>query len=109
MLMGRCWGNIEGPLPLFVYELTPYIIIGKANELRVEVDNIQRQDIPPLSGDFNVNGGLYRPAQLIVTDQVCVSPLDYASSGVYITTENWMLIKLQLRYVHWLIMEFMLP
>ena len=49
------------------------------------MDNIQRQDIPPLSGDFNVNGGLYRPAHLIVPDQVCVSPSDYASYVVYLT------------------------
>lgn len=85
---GQMLGEHRGAFTAFCYELTPYIIIGKANELRVEVDNIQRQDIPPLSGDFNVNGGLYRPAQLIVTDQVCVSPLDYASSGVYITTRK---------------------
>lgn len=61
---GQMLGEHRGAFTAFCYELTPYIIIGKANELRVEVDNIQRQDIPPLSGDFNVNGGLYRPCTI---------------------------------------------
>ena len=85
---GQMQGEHRGAFTAFCYELTPYIQPGKQNELRVEVDNMHRQDIPPLSGDFNVNGGLYRPAQLIVTDKICVSPLDYASPGVYITTNK---------------------
>ncbi len=44
--------------------------------------------MPPQFGDFNLFGGIYRPAQLIVTDNVCVSPLDYASSGIYLTTKS---------------------
>lgn len=85
---GQMLGEHVGAFTAFCYELTPYLNIGRNNDLRVEVDNTHRQDIPPLSGDFNVNGGLYRPAQLIVTDKVCVYPLDYASSGVYITTKE---------------------
>ena len=85
---GQMLGEHRGAFTAFCYELTPYIKAGKQNELRVEVDNMHRQDIPPLSGDFNVNGGLYRPAQLLVTDKICVSPLDYASPGVYVTTRK---------------------
>lgn len=85
---GQMLGEHRGAFTAFCYELTPYIKAGKTNELRVEVDNTHRQDIPPLSGDFNVNGGLYRPAELIVTDKVCISPLDFASPGVYITTKK---------------------
>lgn len=72
---GQMLGEHRGAFTAFCYELTPYIKANKQNELRVEVDNTHRQDVPPLSGDFNVNGGLYRPAQLIVTDKVCVSPV----------------------------------
>ncbi|MBV6647690.1 MAG: beta-galactosidase, partial [Cyclobacteriaceae bacterium] len=39
----------------------------------------------PLGGDFTKYGGIYRPVSLLVTEKVCISPLDYASSGVYIT------------------------
>jgi beta-galactosidase len=39
----------------------------------------------PLCGDFNVYGGIHRPVSLLVTSKDCISPLDYASSGVYLT------------------------
>ena len=45
MLMADAGGTSRG-LYRFLLRTNPYIIIGKANELRVEVDNIQRQDIP---------------------------------------------------------------
>lgn len=90
---GQMLGEHRGAFTAFCYELTNYLQFGSKNELRVEVDNTHRQDIPPLSGDFNVNGGLYRPAELIVTDKVCISPLDYASPGVYITTKKLDIIR----------------
>jgi beta-galactosidase len=56
--------------------------------LRVQVDNSHQEDVPPLSGDFNVDGGIYRPVHLIVTDPICISPLNMASPGVYLTTKS---------------------
>ena len=56
--------------------------------MRVQVDNSSQKDVAPLSGDFNVDGGIYRPVHLIVTDAVCISPLDMASPGVYLTTKS---------------------
>ncbi len=42
-------------------------------------------DVVPLVGDFNNYGGIYRPVRLMITNRtLCISPLDYASSGVYI-------------------------
>jgi len=37
-----------------------------------------------LFGDFNIYGGIYRPVNLLVTPQVCISPLDFASPGIYL-------------------------
>lgn len=85
---GKMLGEHRGAFTAFCFELTDYLKFGRKNELRVEVDNTHRQDIPPLSGDFNVNGGLYRPVTLLVTDKICISPLDYASPGVYITPQS---------------------
>lgn len=85
---GQMLGEHRGAFTAFCYELTNYLQYGCTNDLRVEVDNTHREDIPPLSGDFNVNGGLYRPAELIITNKMCITPLDYASSGVYITTKD---------------------
>ncbi len=86
-LNGELLGEHRGGFTAFCYELTPLLRFGGTNDLRVQVDNSHQEDVPPLSGDFNVDGGLYRPAELIVTDAVCISPLDFASPGVYLTTK----------------------
>lgn len=87
-LNGQLLGEHRGGFTAFCYELTPYVDFGAANELRVEVDNSHQEDVPPLSGDFNVDGGIYRPVHLIVTDPVCISPLNMASPGVYLRTKS---------------------
>jgi beta-galactosidase len=87
-LNGQLLGEHRGAFTAFCYELTPYLHFGAANELRVQVDNSPQDDIPPLSGDFNMDGGLYRPVHLIVTDPLCISPLNMASPGVYLTTKS---------------------
>ena len=79
-------GEHRGGFTAFAYELTDQLNYGATNELRIQVDNSHREDLAPLHGDFNLFGGLYRQVELIVTDKVCVSPLDYASPGVYLTT-----------------------
>lgn len=81
-------GEHRGGFTAFCYELTDHLNYGGANELRVQVDNSHREDLPPLSGDFNLDGGLYRDVELIVTDRLCISPLDDASPGVYLTTKS---------------------
>lgn len=87
-LNGTLLGEHRGAFTAFCFELTDLLRYGRDNELRVEVDNSHREDLAPLSGDFNLYGGLYRPAALIVTDTLCISPLDYASPGVYLTTKE---------------------
>jgi beta-galactosidase len=84
---GHDLGEHRGAFTAFCYELTPFLHPG-ANDLRVQVDNTWQPDIPPLSGDFNIDGGIYRPVHLIVTDQVCISPLNMASPGVYLTAKS---------------------
>ncbi len=86
-LNGQELGEHRGGFTAFCYELTPHLHPG-ANELRVQVDNSGQKDVPPLGGDFNVDGGLYRPVHLLVTNPVCISPLDMASPGVYLTTKS---------------------
>ncbi len=83
-LNGEILGDHKGAFTAFCFELTDYVKWGAENELRVEVDNRWRADVPPISGGFGLFGGLYRPAKLIVTDCLCITPLHYASSGVYV-------------------------
>jgi beta-galactosidase len=84
----RILGEHRGAFTAFAYELTDLLNYSSKNDLRVEVDNSYREDIPPQSGDFNLWGGLYRTAELIVADIVCINPLHFASAGVYLTTKS---------------------
>lgn len=76
-------GNHLGGYTAFCLEITDFVNPGE-NELEVWVSNAFRTDVLPISGDFNVYGGLHRPCHLIITDKNCISPLFYASSGVFI-------------------------
>ena len=42
----------------------------------------------PLVGDFNFYGGIYRDVHLLITDETCISPLDYASPGVRLIQDS---------------------
>lgn len=72
-----------GGYTAFCAEITDQVREGK-NELEVWVSNAYRTDILPISGDFNIYGGIHRPCRLIVTEKNCISPLFFASSGVFI-------------------------
>src|ERR1700736_1635884 len=84
-LNGLHLGQHRGGFAAFCYELTPALHFDGPNEIRVRVDNSEFEDVMPLSGDFTVCGGLYRPVHLIATAPICITPLDYATSGVYVT------------------------
>jgi beta-galactosidase len=84
-LNGREIGEHQGGFTAFCLEITPDLRLGADNDLRVRVDNAKQPDLAPLTGDFNIGGGLYRPVHLLVTDALCISPLDFASPGVYLT------------------------
>ncbi|MFB6454735.1 glycoside hydrolase family 2 TIM barrel-domain containing protein [Chitinophaga sp. Hz27] len=78
----------KGGYTAFCTEITSYLHADSNNTIAVQVSNAARMDVLPLSGDFNVFGGLHRSVWLIVTNKNCITPLDYAGPGVYIHTEN---------------------
>ena len=84
-LNGEKLGEHRGGFAAFCYELTDKLKFGAPNELRVRVDNARNPDVAPLSADFTMEGGIYRPVHLIVTQKECITPLDYAGPGVYVT------------------------
>ena len=83
-LNGKRLGRHRGAFTAFCFELTA-LLKPTGNELRVEVTNAHDNDIMPLEGDFTIFGGIYRPVELWVLPKVCFTPLDYASTGVYIS------------------------
>lgn len=84
---GKYIGNHKGGYTAFVFEITDNVDYGKNNTILIRVNNAENLDIMPLVGDFNFYGGIYRDLKLFVTDQACISPLDYASCGVYLVQE----------------------
>jgi beta-galactosidase len=79
-------GEHKGAYTAFTYEITAYVNYGKSNSVSVICDNSQRFDLAPQGGDFNMYGGLYRDAWLIVTDEdACISPEYFSSSGVFVS------------------------
>ncbi len=85
---GQHLGQHRGGFTAFCYELTSLLRFDGKDALRVRVDNSHFEDVPPLSGDFTIFGGIYRPVHLLATDTACISPLDFASPGVYVTEKS---------------------
>jgi len=81
-------GEHRGGYSAFCFEITDNLNLGIDNAIRVVASNAPQDDILPLVGDFNLHGGIYRPVKILITDRVCISPLDYASPGVYIRQQS---------------------
>lgn len=77
-------GSHRGGGTAFAFEITDKIRFGADNSLLMEVSNSYRNDVLPASTDMNLYGGIYREAELILTEPTAVSPLYYASDGVLV-------------------------
>ena len=81
---GRLAGEHTGAFGGFCIDLTPHINRSGRNVLAVRVDNSPNNVVAPLTGDFNMDGGLYRHVRLLAMDSLSISPLDDGGPGVYI-------------------------
>ena len=80
-------GQHKGGYTAFCMEVTDLLHEGD-NQIEVWAGNSFRTDVLPIAGDFNVYGGIHRPVHLLITAKDCISPTDYASSGVYVHQEK---------------------
>lgn len=85
---GKYRGEHRGGYSAFTFEITDDVEYGTDNKILVRVNNAEQFDIMPLVGDFNFYGGIYRDVSLIITEPTCISLLDYASPGVYLTQKS---------------------
>ena len=83
-------GKHEGGYSAFRFDITDLVRTKGENNISVKVNNSPTDYIIPIAdqGDFTKMGGLYREAQLIITEEVHIDLLDYGSSGIYITPQN---------------------
>ena len=92
-LNGEKLGQHKGAFTAFRFDVTGTLLPGRKNVLLVKTDNtapVTDTDltaIAPLSGDFNMSGGLYRGVSLISTPNAVHFALDdFGSSGVFART-----------------------
>lgn len=83
----RTAGTHKGGYTAFCIEITDMVRQG-GNLVEVWAGNALRTDVLPISGDFNVYGGIHRPVRLIVTGRDCISPLFYGSPGVLVRQDK---------------------
>ena len=76
-------GSHKGGYTAFCLEMTGQLHDGD-NLIEVFCSNAWRSDVLPISGDFNVYGGIHRPCRIILTSDDCIRPDYYASPGVFI-------------------------
>jgi len=93
-LNGTMLGTHRGGFSRFRLDSTAALKPGQENSLTVKVDNTKpalgsaTADVLPLTGDFFVCGGLYRPVRLVFTRKMHLDLMDYGSSGVYAKTAS---------------------
>lgn len=84
-LNGKWLGQHRGAFGAFCYEITSALNARGVNVLAVRVSNAAEPDgldIAPLSGDFPMYGGIYRPVHLIETGAESFTLTDHGSPGV---------------------------
>jgi beta-galactosidase len=93
-LNGTLLGTHKGGFSRFRLDSTAALKPGQMNLLTVKVDNTKpalgssTADVLPLTGDFFVYGGLYRPVSLVFSRKVHFDLMDYGSAGVYAKTTS---------------------
>jgi beta-galactosidase len=85
---GRRVGQHKGAFAAFRFDVGADLKPGQDNVVAVKVSNAGDADVPTLGGDFNLEGGLYRPVHLLATDTVHLDVEDFASPGIYLRTAN---------------------
>lgn len=82
-------GRHEGAFSRFRFDATDALRPGGDNVIAVRVDNSKpdpgsaTRNVVPISGDFFMYGGLYRPVSLIVVGAQHIDLMDMGSAGVY--------------------------
>jgi len=94
-LNGQKLGQHKGGFTAFRFDVTNALVEDGTNVLFVKADNSAPQSdtdltaIPPMRGDFNVSGGLYRHVALISTSDPAHFDLgDMGGPGIYAATTS---------------------
>lgn len=82
---GKKIGQHIGGYSAFCFEITKAVKLGEPNIIVAKVSNAPNfQRIPVDDALFNHYGGIYRPVQIFSTPKCNITPVYFASSGVFI-------------------------
>lgn len=78
-------GTHKSGYSAFAYNLTGLLTYGSRNTFGLRVSNSANLGQMPLTGDFDVYGGIFRDVELIVVPGTHICIDQYATDGVYVT------------------------
>ena len=82
-------GKHIGGYSAFCFDITTLVKYKEENNITVKVTNEPNfKRIPTNDKLFNPYGGIYRPVQIFATSKCAISPLHYASSGVFVELKD---------------------
>lgn len=85
----RFIGEHKGSYAAFCFEITHSVTYGAENTIVVKANNTAREDVLPINNFlFGIFGGIYRPVNLLITNDINITTTDYASPGIYITQDE---------------------
>ncbi len=86
---GKNVGKHAGGYSAFCFDITKFANVGAENNIAVKVTNRPNFKIIPVTDNlFNVYGGIYRPVQIFATPKSHISPIHFASSGVFVKQQE---------------------
>jgi len=84
---GQFVGQHKGGYTAFTFDITPYCKFDAENIIAVKAENTLN-DVPTISGDFTIFGGMYRDVWMITTPKQHIDLSGMGSDGIFIETKN---------------------
>ncbi len=81
---GKLIGQHKGGYTAFTFDISDYVTIPGKNIITVKVDNSKKLDLPPISGDYTMFGGIYRDVYLISSNKIHFDQMNFGSNGVFV-------------------------
>ena len=93
---GKAAGRHIGAFTAFTVEATEFLK-PQGNVMEVEADNIWDENIPPLSADYTLMGGIYRDVEWLETPLTCIDPVTDGADGVVLDVNTNGIVKATVR------------
>lgn len=85
----RFIGEHKGSYAAFCFEITHSVKYGEENTIVLKANNKAREDVLPINNFlFGIFGGMYRPVNLLITNDINITTTDYASAGIAISQDE---------------------